>query len=146
MKAKLLISIACGIALICGSAAAQPPMGGGGFPGGGMPGGGFPGGFPGMGMGYNGGVVDMTAIANFQAEQMGRELGLTEQQVKKIAKLNKKELDRRMNHMHSVGVPRMGGFPGGPGMGPGGFPGGGPGGAYAPGRAVQRPAGRLSEA
>lgn len=133
MKARLLISIACGIALICGSAAAQPPMGGGGFPGGGMPGGGFPGGFPGMGMGYNGGVVDMTAIANFQAEQMGRVLGLTEQQVKKIAKLNKKELDRRMNHMHSVGVPRMGGFPGGPGMGgpgmgPGGFPGGGPGG------------------
>ena len=107
-----------------------PEMPEGGFPGG--PGG-FPGGgFPGMGMGYNGGVVDMTALANFQAEQMGRELGLTEQQVKKIAKLNKKELDRRMNHMHSVGVPRMGGFPGdgpgGPGMGPGGFPGGGPGG------------------
>ena len=146
MKAKLLVTIACGIALICASAAAQPPMGGGGFPGGGMPpmgGGGFPGGgFPGMG--YNGGVVDMTAIATFQAEQMGRELGLTPQQVKKIAKLNKKELDRRMNHMHSVGVPRMAGpdmgpggmggpgmggpgmRPGGPG-GPGGFPGGFPG-------------------
>ena len=140
--------IACGIALVCGSAAAQPPMGGGGFPGGGMPpggprGGGFPGG--GFGM-YNGGVVDMTALANYQAEQLGRELQLTPQQVKKIAKLNKKELDRRMNHMHSVGVPHMGGFPGGPG-GPGGpgmgggrpggpgmgggFPGGGfPGGGF----------------
>ncbi len=129
MKAKLLVTIACGIALICGSAAAQPPMGGGGFPGGGMPpmgGGGFPGGFPGMGMGYNGGVVDMTALANYQAEQMGRELGLTPQQVKKIAKLNKKELDRRMNHMHSVGVPRMNIEPGmGPGMGGPGM--GGPG-------------------
>ena len=116
--------IACGIALVCGSAAAQPPMGGGGFPGGGMPpggprGGGFPGG--GFGM-YNGGVVDMTALANYQAEQLGRELQLTPQQVKKIAKLNKKELDRRMNHMHSVGVPRMN-FE--PGMGPGG-PGGRP--------------------
>ncbi|MBQ6044365.1 MAG: hypothetical protein IJL42_02440 [Bacteroidales bacterium] len=121
MKARLIVMIACGIALVCGSAAAQPPMGGGGFPGGGMPpggprGGGFPGG--GFGM-YNGGVVDMTALANYQAEQLGRELQLTPQQVKKIAKLNKKELDRRMNHMHSVGVPRMGGFPGGPG-GPGG--------------------------
>ena len=127
-------------------------MGGGGFPGGGMPpmGGGFRGGpgGPGMGMMYNGGVVDMTALANFQAEQLGRQLDLTPQQVKKIAKLSKKELDRRMNHMHSVGVPRMGGFPGGgpgmggpgmggpgmrpggpgmggPGMPPGGFPGGG---------------------
>ena len=67
----------------------------------------------------------MTALANYQAERMGRELGLTSQQVKKIAKINKKELDRRMNHMHSVGVPRMGGMPGmgGPGMG-GGRPGG----------------------
>ena len=136
--------IACGIALVCGSAAAQPPMGGG-FPGGGRPMGG-PGGFPEGGFGmYSGGVIDMTALANYQAEQMGRELGLTPQQVKKIAKLNKKELDRRMNHMHSVGVPRMGGFPGGPGMGgpgmggpggpgmggPGGFPGGGfPGGGF----------------
>ena len=148
MKAKLLISIACGVALICASAAAQPPMGGGGFPGGGRPPGGMPGGgFPGGGgfnMSYAGGVVDMTALANYQAERMGRELGLTPQQVKKIAKLNKKELDRRMNHMHSVGVPRMGGMPGmggpgmgggrGPGMGggrPGGFPGGGfPGGGF----------------
>jgi hypothetical protein len=76
-------------------------------------------------MQYAGGVVDMTALANYQAERMGRDLGLTSQQVKKIAKLNKKELDRRMNHMHSVGVPRMGGMPGmgGPGMG-GGRPGG----------------------
>ena len=133
MKAKLLISIACGIALFCGSALAQPPMGGG-FPGGGPGGpgggrGGFPGGggFPGM---YSGGTVDMTALANFQAEQMGREPGLNEQQVKKIAKLNKKELDRRMNHMLAVGVPRMNfGGPGmgGPGMGPGGPGGGGPG-------------------
>ena len=152
MKAKLIISIACGIALICASAAAQPPMGGGGFPGGGRPPGGMPpggGGFPGGGfnMSYAGGVVDMTALANYQAERLGRELGLTSQQVKKIAKINKKELDRRMNHMHSVGVPRMGGMPGmggpgmgggrpggpgmgGPGMGggrPGGFPGGFPG-------------------
>ncbi|MBO4917012.1 MAG: hypothetical protein J5374_03930 [Bacteroidales bacterium] len=145
MKARLLVTIVCGIALICGSASAQPPMGGGGFPGGGMPpmgGGGFPGG-PGMGRGmgmmYNGGVVDMTALANAMAEEMGRQLDLTPQQVKKIAKLNKKELDRRMNHMHSVGVPRMnfepgmgpgmggpGMRPGGPGMGgPGGFPGDG---------------------
>ena len=81
MKARLLVTIACGLALICGSAAAQPPMGGGGFPGGGMPpmgGGGFRGG-PGMGMGmmYNGGVVDMTALANFMAEEMGRQLDLT---------------------------------------------------------------------
>ena len=130
MKAKLLVTIACGIALFCGSAAAQPPMGGGGFPGGGMPpmGGG---GFRGMpGMGYNGGVVDMTAVANVMAQDMGRELGLNEQQIKKIAKLNKKELDRRMNHMHSVGVPRMNFEPGmgpgmgGPGMGPGMRPGG----------------------
>ena len=128
--------IACGIALVCGSAAAQPPMGGGGFPGGGMPpggprGGGFPGG--GFGM-YNGGVVDMTALANYQAEQLGRELQLTPQQVKKIAKLNKKELDRRMNHMHSVGIPRMSFEPGmgGPGMRPGG-PGMRPGGPGMPG-------------
>ncbi len=133
MKARLLVTIACGLALICGSAAAQPPMGGGGFPGGGMPpmgGGGFRGG-PGMGMGmmYNGGVVDMTALANFMAEEMGRQLDLTPQQVKKIAKLNKKELDRRMNHMHSVGVPRMNFEPGmgGPGMRPGGPGMGGPG-------------------
>ena len=89
----------------------------------------------GMGMMYNGGVVDMTALANVMAEEMGRQLDLTPQQVKKIAKLNKKELDRRMNHMHSVGVPRMnfepGMGPGGPGMGgrprmgqmPEGFPG-----------------------
>ena len=128
MKAKLLISIACGVALICASAAAQPPMGGGGFPGGGRPPGGMPGGgFPGGGgfnMSYAGGVVDMTALANYQAERMGRELGLTPQQVKKIAKLNKKELDRRMNHMHSVGVPRMNFEPGmGPGMGGPGGPG-----------------------
>ena len=139
MKARLLITIACGLALICGSAAAQPPMGGGGFPGGGMPpmggGGGFRGG-PGMGMGmmYNGGVVDMTALANAMAEEMGRQLDLTPQQVKKIAKLNKKELDRRMNHMHSVGVPRMNFEPGmgGPGMRPGG-PGMRPGGPGMPG-------------
>ena len=136
MKARLLVSIACGIVLFCGSAAAQPPMGGGGFPGGGPGGrgGGFPGGGPGM---YSGGTVDMTALANFQAEQLGRELDLTPKQVKQIAKLNKKELDRRMNHMLAVGVPRGGGFPGGgpgmggpgmggPGMRPGGgFPGGG---------------------
>ncbi len=139
MKAKLLVSIACGIALlVCGSAAAQPPMGGGGFPGGGMPpmgGGGFPGGgFPGMGMMYNGGVVDMTALANNMAEVLGRQLDLTPQQVKKIAKLNKKELDRRMNHMHSVGIPRMNFEPGmgGPGMRPGG-PGMRPGGPGMPG-------------
>ena len=156
MKARLLVTIACGLALICGSAAAQPPMGGGGFPGGGMPpmgGGGFRGG-PGMGMGmmYNGGVVDMTALANFMAEEMGRQLDLTPQQVKKIAKLNKKELDRRMNHMHSVGVPRMnfepgmggpGMRPGGPGMGGpgmppgGGFPGGGFPGMNPDGQAAQ---------
>lgn len=128
MKARLLVTFAVGIALICGSAAAQPPMGGGGFPGGGMPpmGGGFPGGggMRGMGMMYNGGVVDMTALANAMAEQMGRQLDLTPQQVKKIAKLNKKELDRRMNHMHSVGVPRMNFEPGmGPGMGGPGGPG-----------------------
>ena len=114
-------------------------MGGGGFPGGGMPpmgGGGMPPMGMGMGMGmmYNGGVVDMTPLANVMAEEMGRQLDLTPQQVKKIAKLNKKELDRRMNHMHSVGVPRMnfepGMGPGGPGMGrprmgqmPEGFPG-----------------------
>jgi hypothetical protein len=93
-----------------------------------MPPGGPGGGFGGFGM-YNGGVVDMTALANYQAEQMGRQLDLTPQQVKKIAKLNKKELDRRMNHMHSVGVPRMGGMPGmgGPGMGGGRPPMGGPG-------------------
>jgi len=134
--------IACGAALICGSAAAQPPMGGGGFPGGGMPGGGFPGG--GFGM-YNGGVVDMTALANYQAEMMGRELQLTPQQVKKIAKLNKKELDRRMNHMHSVGMPRMGGFPGmgGPGMG-GGRP-GGPGMGGFPGASGQTQEGNAAQ-
>ena len=114
-------------------------MGGGGFPGGGMPpmgGGGMPPMCMGMGMGmmYNGGVVDMTALSNTMAEQMGRDLDLNATQVKKIAKLTKKELDRRMNHMHSVGVPRMnfepGMGPGGPGMGrprigqmPEGFPG-----------------------
>lgn len=149
MKAKLLISIACGVALICASAAAQPPMGGGGFPGGGRPPGGMPGGgFPGGGgfnMSYAGGVVDMTALANYQAERMGRELGLTPQQVKKIAKLNKKELDRRMNHMHSVGVPRMGGMPGmgGPGMGGGrpGGPGMGGGRPGGPGMGGGRPGG-----
>ena len=98
-----------------------------------MPGGGF-------NMSYAGGVVDMTALANYQAERMGRELGLTPQQVKKIAKLNKKELDRRMNHMHSVGVPRMGGMPGmgGPGMGGPGMGGGRPGG---PGMGGGRPGG-----
>ena len=147
MKAKLLISIACGVALICASAAAQPPMGGGGFPGGGRPPGGMPGGgFPGGGgfnVSYAGGVVDMTALANYQAERMGRELGLTPQQVKKIAKLNKKELDRRMNHMHSVGVPRMGGMPGmgGPGMGGGRGPGMGGGRPGGPGMGGGRPGG-----
>lgn len=132
--------IACGIALVCGSAAAQPPMGGG-FPGGGRPMGG-PGGFPGGGFGmYSGGVIDMTALANFQAERMGRELGLTPQQVKKIAKLNKKELDRRMNHMHSVGVPHMGGFPGGPGMGGPGMGGPGMGGGRPGGPGMGGPGG-----
>ena len=87
----------------------------------------------------------MTALANYQAERMGRELGLTPQQVKKIAKLNKKELDRRMNHMHSVGVPRMGGMPGmgGPGMGGGrpGGPGMGGGRPGGPGMGGGRPGG-----
>ena len=136
MKKTLIISMVCGLALVCASANAQPGGFGGGMPpmGGGMMGGGMMGGF---GMG---GAVDMTELAEFQAKQLTRELNLTPQQEKKIAKINKKELDRRMNHYLADGgshggfggmmggMPPMGGGmpPMGGGMPPmmgGGFPG-----------------------
>lgn len=134
----------CGLALVCGSATAQPGMGGG-MMGGGMPpmgGGMMMGGFGGFG----GGAVDMAPLAVFQTEQLAKDLNLTDQQVKKIRKIYKKELDRRMNHylangtsggfggMMGGGMPPMGGGMMGGGMPPmgggmppmgGGFPGGG---------------------
>ena len=121
----------CGLALVCGTATAQPGMGGG-MMGGGMPpmgGGMMMGGFGGFG----GGAVDMAPLAVFQTEQLTKDLNLTEQQAKKIQKIYKKELDRRMNHLLASGNTgggfggmMGGGFPGGgmPHMG-GGFPGGG---------------------
>lgn len=119
----------CGLALVCGTAMAQPGMGGG-MMGGGMPpmGGGMMGG--GFG-GFSGGAVDMAPLAVFQTEQLAKDLNLTDQQAKKIQKIYKKELDRRMNHYLATGGSSRGGgfgggFPGGgmPPMG-GGFPGGG---------------------
>lgn len=115
----------CGLALVCASANAQPGGFGGGMPpmgGGGMP--------PMMGGGFGmGGAVDMTELAKFQAKQLTRELNLTPAQEKKIAKINKKELDRRMNHYLADGGSSRGGFGGmmGGGMPPmgGGMMGGG---------------------
>jgi len=134
MKARLFVTIACGLALSCASAVAQPGMGGGMPPmGGGMMGGMMMGGMMG------GGAVDMRPLAIFQSQELAKELQLTDSQIKKIRKITQKELDRRMNHMLSsgggfggfgggmMGGGMMGGgMMGGPGMGPrmgGGMPG-----------------------
>ena len=141
MKLKFFIPAICSIALVCASAMAQPM--GGGF-GGGMP---MGGGMPPMGGGMMfGGAIDMTELAEVHTRQLQRELGLNEQQYKKILKINKKELDRRVNHYLSEGgsaggfggfgmvggMPPMGG--GRPGMGPGGMP---PMGGGMPGMGIQ---------